>query len=290
MSATQRDSTQTGCRERRLRHLALAAVLFALPAAADEPAQNADAQAAHHHALEAGRPVHWGYQKDDGPARWAELSPSYELCESGKRQSPIDLRDATPADTSVRAVRGYEPATLAVAHHEHAVDVLDNGHTIQVTYDEGSTLSEGGTEFELVQYHFHAPSEHHVDGRSYPMEMHLVHKSDDGHLAVVGVLIETGQHNKAFDPIWGILPSSPGESHHAEGVAVNVDDLLPKGGSYYRYQGSLTTPPCSEGVRWFVLQERIALSKDQIGAFTSILHDNNRPVQPLEGRMVGIVK
>ena len=247
-------------------------------------------QTAHEHAVAAGRPVHWSYQENDGPGHWAELSEAYELCASGRAQSPIDLRGASTPDTKARFVLDYQPARLVAAHHEHVVDVLDNGHTIQFTYDEGSTLSEGGTDFELVQFHFHAPSEHWVNGRSYAMELHLVHKSEDGQLAVMGVLVEEGEHNPAFEVLWENLPTRPGETRHAEGVAVDVDELLPSNRSHYRYTGSLTTPPCSEGVRWFVMENTIELSQAQIEAFTTILDDNNRPTQPLHGRRVALVR
>lgn len=230
-------------------------------------------------------PAHWGYGADDGPASWAALSPDYATCASGRAQSPIDLAASTTADR-VPTATNYRAAKLRVIRHEHVVDVIDNGHTIQVNYDEGSNLQLGETGYELKQYHFHAPSEHTIDGRNFPMEMHLVHRSAGGKLAVLGVLIEEGAHNPAFEPVWANLPDEAGKEIHHEHVMVNIDDLLPAEHRMYRYEGSLTTPPCSEDVSWFVAVQLIELSADQIAAFSSIFPGNNRPVQPLNDRTV----
>ena len=232
-----------------------------------------------------GGPVHWGYGEDDGPMHWAALSPDYATCASGREQSPIDLVAATTGEQAGMS-RYYKAASLRIIRHEHIVDVIDNGHTIQINYDEGSTLQLGEASYELKQYHFHSPSEHTIEGQHLPMEMHLVHQSTEGELAVLGVLIEEGDHNPAFEPVWANLPDEVGETVHHEHVTVNVDDLLPADHETYRYRGSLTTPPCSEGVSWFVAAEPIALSADQIAAFTSIFQGNNRPVQPLNDRRI----
>ncbi len=232
-----------------------------------------------------GGPVHWGYGEDDGPANWAALSPDYATCTSGREQSPIDIAAMTTGD-QVRLGRTYQAATLKIIRQEHVSDVIDNGHTIQINYDEGSYLQLGEASYELKQYHFHAPSEHTIKGRHFPMEMHLVHQSAAGDLAVLGVLIDQGSHNPAFEPVWANLPDEAGEEVHIEHLAVNVDDLLPANHNTYRYRGSLTTPPCSEGVSWFVAVEPIALSADQIAAFTSIFQGNNRPIQALYDRAI----
>jgi carbonic anhydrase len=258
----------------------LAGLLLASSGEASPPAEQPDEGSTH-------APVHWGYGKDDGPAVWGTLSPAWELCARGHAQSPIDLRGAEPA-AQREVTFAYKPASLRIIHHEHVVDVLNNGHTIQVNYDEGSTVEAEGKRFELVQYHFHAPSEHKVDGRHFPMEMHLVHKSEAGELAVVGVLIEAGAHNAAFEPVWSHLPDEPGELEHLEHVTVDVDQLLPRNRPSYRYRGSLTTPPCSEDVRWLVFAESVQLSQAQIDAFVALVNGNNRPVQPLEGRKLVI--
>ena len=147
-------------------------------------------------------------------------------------------------------------------------------------------MTVGATAYQLAQYHFHAPSEHTVNGTHSPMEMHFVHTTADGQLAVIGVLIVEGAHNAAFDPIWANLPTQKGMENHLTHVKVDVDALLPTARTTYRYDGSLTTPPCSEGVKWFVMTTPIALSPAQIHAFTSLIHGNNRPVQPLNGRSV----
>jgi carbonic anhydrase len=175
---------------------------------------------------------------------------------------------------------------LHIGHTEHVADTVNNGHTIQVTYTEGDTLTVGDTGYELVQYHFHAPSEHTVAGKHFPMEMHLVHRSAAGALAVVGVLIEEGAANAAFDPIWSTLPKGKGAESHLEHVKVDVDDLLPKTRTVWRYDGSLTTPPCSEGVKWLVMTTPVALSAAQIAAFTAVVEPNSRPVQPRNGRVI----
>jgi len=233
--------------------------------------------------------VHWSYTGEGAPTHWADLRPDFALCGDGTSQSPVDLGDAVPGD-SVSVTRDYRPATLRIAHQEHIVDVIDNGHTIQITYDEGSTLDLGeGIVYELAQYHFHSPSEHTVNGEHYPMEMHFVHQSADDRLAVVAAFIAEGAHNPAFGPIWENLPSVPGEERHLEHVSVDIDDLVPMEHHYYRYQGSLTTPPCSEGVEWIVRANPIELAREQIETFRAIFHENNRPVQPLEGRSVALV-
>ncbi|MBW2244070.1 MAG: carbonic anhydrase family protein [Deltaproteobacteria bacterium] len=228
---------------------------------------------------------HWGYGRDDGPPHWASLDPDWATCATGRAQSPVDLARAEEVDIDAPA-RNYGPTSLEIAHHEHVVDVLDNGHTIQVDYDAGSTLTVSGRVYELQQYHFHAPSEHTVDGRAYPMEMHLVHRSTQGELVVMGVFIEEGAHNPAFEPVWSNFPTAAGEQRHLEHVEIDIDDLLPTQSRHFRYEGSLTTPPCSEGVRWFVLAEPVRLSDEQIRTFTDIFSHNNRPTQPTNGRTI----
>jgi carbonic anhydrase len=230
---------------------------------------------------------HWGYGADDGPSHWADLRADFALCRDGREQSPIDLRDAK-ATQRPRIRKEYAPASLRVIHHEHLVDVFNNGHTVQVNYDEGSDLQIGEHSYSLVQYHFHSPSEHTVDGQRFPMEMHLVHRGPDEAVAVIGVLIREGRHNPAFDPVWSRLPSRKGQEEHFEHVRVDVDDLLPEDDAAYRYRGSLTTPPCNEGVSWFVGVTPIELSAEQIAAFREIVHDNARPVQPLGARSIAI--
>jgi carbonic anhydrase len=228
---------------------------------------------------------HWGYEKDDGPDRWGEMSEAWSACATGQRQSPIDVGNAKPGDIPATTM-SFPPVDLHIVHQEHVLDVLDNGHTIQVNYDGGETLSFGEETYQLLQYHFHSPSEHTVDGEHYPMEMHLVHQGDAGKLAVIGVFIEEGEHNHAFDVVWQNLPDEKGEQVHVEDVQIDIDDMLPDSSTSYRYDGSLTTPPCSEDVRWIVMTEPIRLGSGQINAFREVFTGNNRPPQPLNDREV----
>jgi carbonic anhydrase len=227
---------------------------------------------------------YWDYGDEAGPAQWGSLNPDFALCDEGMQQSPVDLIPALAEHDEVKVRRNFQPVKVQVSFQESTVNVLDNGHTIQVSFEAGNTVDVGDKSFALAQYHFHAPSEHTLNGRHFPMEVHFVHSTDGGELAVVGVFIEQGEHNAAFDPVWGIMPRKPGESRLLEGQDVDLDALVPKGIGAFRYGGSLTTPPCSEGVRWFVRQDPIALSAEQITAFTDIINNNNRPVQPLNGR------
>jgi carbonic anhydrase len=231
----------------------------------------------------------WHYEGEAGPATWGTLSPKFAACGEGKAQSPIDIPSA--ATGSAPALRLQFPAAaLRIAHHEHVADGINNGHTIQINYDGADTLTIGDQSYALAQYHFHAPSEHTLDGKPFPMEMHMVHKSADDKLAVVGVFIAEGSHNAAFDPVWANLPKEKGVEVHYSAVSVDVDRLLPAARTSYRYDGSLTTPPCSEGVKWVVMTTPVELSGAQIKAFTTLVHDNNRPTQPLNGRTVATDK
>ena len=229
---------------------------------------------------------HWDYEGEHGPAAWGTLCPEFATCNTGRSQSPIDLSGARATLLS-DIETSYAPAQLRIVHHEHVADVVNNGHTVQVNYPAGSTLVLGDRSFALAQYHFHSPSEHTLEGQHFPMEMHLVHKSAAGELAVLGVFIQEGPANPAFAPVWANLPEEKGVEVHLEHVMVDVDDLLPAERKTYRYEGSLTTPPCSEGVAWLVFATPITLSAEQIAAFRALVHGNNRPTQPLNGRDLG---
>ncbi len=228
----------------------------------------------------------WHYDGEEGPEHWGDLSPAFSACRDGRAQSPIDIVLPARGGLTPALKLQFPAATLRIAHHEHVADGINNGHTIQVNYDDGDTLFLGDTAYELVQYHFHNPSEHLLSGRRFPMEMHMVHRSASGGLAVVAVLIEEGWHNRAFEPVWANLPRTKGVETHYEHVKVDVDALLPAVRTSYRYDGSLTTPPCTEGVKWIVLTMPIELDTAQIRAFTDIIHGNSRPEQPLNGRTV----
>jgi len=234
------------------------------------------------------RPVHWGYAGEDGPANWATLSPVYALCGEGKGQSPINIVK-TDAKGGVNWKLDYKNTSLRIAHNEHMDDIIDNGHTIQVTVDEGSTFSFGDKTYSLKQFHFHTPSEHTVDGKNMPMEMHMVHQGADGSLAVVSVLFEEGKvANENFSKIIANLPNAKGESKHITDANLELKVHLPKDNYAYHYIGSLTTPPCSENVQWLVLRDKVSLTADQVNAFSSRIGPNNRPTQPLNDRTVKV--
>ena len=234
------------------------------------------------------RPVHWGYDGDNGPPAWATLSPTYALCGGGKAQSPINIVK-TEANGGPNWKLDYKTSSLRIAHNEHMHDIIDNGHTIQVTVDEGSTLSLRNKTYNLKQFHFHTPSEHTLDGNNMPMEMHLVHQSGDGSLAVVSVLFDEGKvENENFSKIIANLPDAKGESKHITDVNLELKTHLPKDNYAYHYVGSLTTPPCSENVQWLILRDMVSLTADQITAFSSRIGPNNRPAQPLNDRLVNV--
>ena len=205
------------------------------------------------------------------------MNPDWSLCAEGRQQSPIDLADATKMEMS--------GAVIDRPSHVDATTAIDNGHTIQVKAKTGETFTVGDKTFALLQYHFHAPSEHTVDGEHSPMEMHFVHQAEDGALAVVGLLIEEGMSNPGISPLWAQLPEGPGTETTVEIPAAFADHIFPGVGTgFYHYVGSLTTPPCSEGVQWYVRKTFTTLSKEQIAEFTAVYDHNNRPVQALNER------
>ncbi|TAN62687.1 carbonic anhydrase family protein [bacterium] len=221
--------------------------------------------------------AHWAYEGEGGPEHWGGMSKDYAACSQGKSQSPVDITGA--ADEKLDDIAfNYKPSKAVIEN---------NGHTIQVNYEKGSgnTIKAGGVEYELVQFHFHDPSEHTVRGKSYGMELHLVHKNVDGKLAVVGVLIDTGAEGGAYKEIWNSFPKKAGDKKELK-APINANDLLPKERLYYKYSGSLTTPPCSEIVTWLVIKTPVQMSKAQVDAFKGIVKMNARPTQPLNGRRI----
>ena len=218
---------------------------------------------------------HWSYGEHGGPAEWGELDQGFATCKLGKVQSPIDIRGAKVAD--LPTIRfNYKPSPLKL---------IDNGHTIQVNYAQGSSIDVGDSHYELVQFHFHKPSEEKIQGKSHAMVAHLVHKSADGKLAVVAVLLDKGSANPMIDTIWANLPKEK-EKETAVDATVDAAALLPRDKGYYTFQGSLTTPPCSEGVRWFVLKTPMKITESEIMAFGKLYPMNARPTQPLNGRAI----
>lgn len=231
--------------------------------------------------------VHWGYGPDDGPDQWAALNPDWALCGAGVEQSPIDLADPTQMDLPALEIHTPSDREVDVLNHREVLDALDNGHTIQVNSRTGETLTVDADSYALVQFHFHAPSEHTIDDEHFPMELHFVHQADDGALAVVGVLIQEGPENPGIASLWQQLSAAPGSQATIRIPAQFRDHIFPDARpAVYHYSGSLTTPPCSEGVQWFVLKNPTRLSPEQIRAFTQVYHENNRPVQALKDRTV----
>lgn len=225
--------------------------------------------------------THWGYSGNIGPEYWGSLG--YPACAQGKNQSPVDL--AKSASVPLDAISfAYDPSTI---------QVVNNGHTVQFNYDPGSSMTVGGKRYDLLQFHFHSPSEDTVEGSPYDMQLHLVHKSTDGRLAVVGVFLKAensdsfgrGHDSEAssMDVIFGALPGLEGLTLSGN-LRINASDLIPHDRKYWHFMGSLTTPPCSEGVAWFVMQEPMAITPQQLARFRSIHHDNARPVQPWNAR------
>ena len=197
---------------------------------------------------------HWTYSGRHGVAHWAELSPANEACAKGREQSPIDIRHA----------RAAALPPLQFSYGKVAPAIVNNGHTIQVNVPEGQFLQVGDHRYQLVQFHFHTPSEEHVEGKASAMVGHFVHRDADGKLAVVAVLIEPGKGNAGLESVLSHLPARAGETLTVEGLQLDLGALLPTGRRYYDFQGSLTTPPCSEGVHWMVLAEPITVSSKAV--------------------------
>lgn len=217
--------------------------------------------------------VHWGYDGETGAGNWAELSDGFAICEAGAEQSPIDIESAAAAMEDI--------AGPVLDWQTGDIEIINNGHTIQANVPEGSTSEFDDKAYHLLQFHWHRPSEHTVDGDPFAMELHFVHADASGNLAVLGVLIEEGDGNPLYDALWEQQPAD-GESRILEGV--DFSQLLPDDLSTYVYAGSLTTPPCSEGVAWNVLRDLASVSTEQVEAF---LYDGNaRPVQPVNDRVV----
>jgi carbonic anhydrase len=223
----------------------------------------------------AAHTAHWSYEGDAGPDRWSRLKPEFAKCASGTRQSPIDIRDGIRVDLDPVQF-DYRPSGFRV---------LDNGHTVQVNVAAGNSIEVMGRRYELVQFHFHRPSEERVEGRQFEMVAHLVHKDPDGRIAVVAVLIERGPAHPLVQTVWNNLPLEKGDEVAARST-IDLTRLLPDDGRYYTYMGSLTTPPCSEGVLWVVMQQPVTVSAEQIDVFARLYPMNARPIQQAAGRRI----
>ena len=220
----------------------------------------------------------WSYQGMSGPERWAELDPSFTTCGSGRAQSPVDL------GTAVRSAH----EELTFHYRPTTATVRDDGHTIRASLQPGSRLEARGMRYELLQFHLHGPSEHRVQGHAAAMEVHLVHRNHLGRLAVVGVLVEEGDAHPLLRELAHKAPFAVGGASETS-MRIDLRDLLPEGRDYYRYVGSLTTPPCTEGVAWLVMEQPLQASAADIHALTASMPPRNaRPVQALNGRAVTI--
>jgi carbonic anhydrase len=219
---------------------------------------------------------HWEYEGEYGSVHWGALKPEYLLCGDGMAQSPINISKSYKTDLD----------SIGFSYKDTPLKIVNNGHTIKAKYKPGSAVTMDGEKYELLQFHFHSPSEHEIEGKSYDMEMHLVHKNESDELAVVGVFIKRGKHNNTIQTLWHNLPEEINKENIIDTINVNAADLLPDDKSYYRYYGSLTTPPCSEGVSWNVLKSPIEMSDAQIKKFESIIGYNSRLLQPVNKRFV----
>ena len=218
----------------------------------------------------------WTYSGDEGPENWGELSEEFVMCAEGVNQSPIDIRGPIEAEVS----------PLQIDYGRNAERIVNNGHTLKVEVAPGSQISLGDNSFALKQYHFHSPSENLIEGQSYPLEAHLVHANDQGSLAVIGVMFEDGEANPALAQLIADLPEEVGMPQLLA-EPLDASELLPESRAYYRFNGSLTTPPCTEGVRWYVMKEPLTASPEQIEALSQAMpYPNNRPVQPINARPV----
>ena len=219
---------------------------------------------------------HWTYDGKYGPQNWGNLSDAYTFCKTGKFQSPIDIRNTMSATLP----------PLQLKFHTTAEQVVNNGHTIQITVNDEDDFLLDDDNFKLKQYHFHSPSENTINGKQYPLEVHFVHSNEKGDLAVLAVMFETGKENSTLNTILDNLPT-----HINQRILISeqrdLKKLFPVDNHYYRFSGSLTTPPCTEGIRWLVMKNSVTLSTEQLAKIQSALkYSNNRPVQPINGRVV----
>ena len=228
-----------------------------------------------HGAQAAPHAAHWAYQGPVGPEAWGQMKPEFRTCSVGQRQSPIDIRGGIQVE--------LEP--IQFDYRATGFSVVDNGHTVQVNLPPGNAITITGRRYDLLQFHFHRPSEERVNGRQFDMVAHLVHKDPEGRLAVVAVLLERGAGQTLIQTVWNALPLEKGEEVAASAV-IDLNQLLPTDRRYYTYMGSLTTPPCSEGVLWMVMKQPVQLSTDQIGIFARLYPMNARPLQQVSGRLI----
>jgi len=230
--------------------------------------------------LASSHATHWGYTGHEGPANWGDLDAKYTMCKAGSSQSPINIAKSVTVES-----KGLEK--IAFDYKTGASEVVNNGHTVQVNIKDGSSITVDGIEFALKQFHFHTPSENQIQGQNFPLEAHFVHASKDGKLAVVAVMFEDGKENPVLKQIWSKMPHEAGKTATCGLSSKVINSILPKEKAYYRFNGSLTTPPCSEGVRWLVMKNYSHISAAQTKEFLELFHHaNNRPVQSINARKV----
>jgi len=227
-----------------------------------------------HHATQG----HWSYEGETGPQAWGSLEKSFSVCAIGKRQSPINIEETATLQGPAEPLQfNYQASTGTV---------VNNGHTIQVDLSGDNTLTVRGSSYKLIQFHFHTPSEERINGQGSAMVAHLVHKNSENQLAVVAVLLEPGAANSLIHQVWTYMPLDSGDRVSMPTGLIDMNALLPKDQRYYQFMGSLTTPPCTEGVLWMVIKQPTPISKEQIRLFTQIFPNNARPVQAINGRSV----
>ncbi len=217
----------------------------------------------------------WSYEGSAGPDGWGQMKPEFAKCSTGSRQSPIDIRDGIKVGLD----------EVQFDYKSSAFRVVDNGHTVQVNVGAGNAIEVLGRRYELLQFHFHRPSEERINGKQFDMVVHLVHKDLEGRLAVVAVLLERGSALPIVQSVWNNLPLEKGDEVAAK-LPLDLSALLPAERSYFTYMGSLTTPPCSEGVLWMVMKSPVQVSAEQIGIFSRLYPMNARPIQSASGRLI----
>jgi carbonic anhydrase len=228
-------------------------------------------------AIADNKSTQWGYTGHNSPEKWGSLSPNYQMCDIGKNQSPINI--TTSVDANLPPIE-FNYKTLPT-------EILNKGQTVQVNVKPGSSIVVDGVTYALKQYHFHTPSENHIAGKDFPLEAHFVHADSNGNLAVVAVMFEKGKANSQLAELWQNMPMKAGKNYTFKGEVKNIHSLLPQNQEYYRFNGSLTTPPCSEGVKWIVMKEPLTVSKEQVEKFSLAINGtNNRPVQPQNARII----
>lgn len=223
----------------------------------------------------AGDKNQWGYTGHSGPRHWGGLAEEYFLCKAGREQSPININ---------RSIL-YSSESIQFWYSSRPDNIVNNGHTIQVNMKEGSRITVAGKTYRLLQFHFHSPSEHQINGKPAAMVIHFVHQAEDGQLGVVGLLFDEGPANKTIRQLWKYLPRHPQDEAPLP-ATIDIKALLPNNRAYYNYTGSLTTPPCSEGVNWMILKGRASVARQQIKQFTRLFPRSVRPVQPINHRIV----